>query len=95
MKGNLFSPLQVTAFSMEDGQITRIDKIGIPAVYTSYFQDFSGLTALYSSLNYTLIAAIGDHKIGGTSYCTPVGSMVVNSPNVSSRIYSLLSLKCL
>jgi hypothetical protein len=47
------------------------DKVGIDrlqmheAVYTSTFQAFSGLKALYSSLNYTLIAAIGDHEIGG------------------------------
>jgi hypothetical protein len=49
------------------------DKVGIPrsqmnkAVYTSAFQAFRGLKALYSSVNYTLIAAIGDHEIGGKS----------------------------
>lgn len=52
------------------------DKVGIDrlqmheAVYTSSFQAFSGLKALYSSLNYTLLATIGDHEIGGKSCCT-------------------------
>jgi hypothetical protein len=49
------------------------DKVGIDllqmheSVYTSIFQAFRGVKALYSLVNYTLIAAIGDHEIGGKS----------------------------
>ena len=71
------------------------DMVGIPqskmneAVYTSSFQAFNGLQALYSSVNYTLIAAIGDHEIGGKYCCT---GWIHGTSEFAQRVISCLSI---